>query len=155
MSRIIDAGLAAGKLNASDVLVTKAQSTAKAQVGPARTDLAELEGDARAASAKALVAAAAGDMYLNFDEAAKAEEMYTLALTKPDVDTARVLTRLGIAQVGQGKFAEAKTNFDKVEGARAPIADLWGLYAATQASGGAAAPAAPEAAAAATETPAQ
>jgi len=155
VSRIIDAGLAAGKLNSSDVLVTEAQSTAKAQTGPARTDLAELEGDARAASAKALAAAAAGDMYLNFDESAKAEEMYTLALTKPDVDAARVLTRLGIAQVGQGKFAEAKATFDKVEGARAPIADLWGLYAVTQASGGAAAPAAPEAAAATTETPAQ
>lgn len=142
VGRIIEAGLAAGKLNSSDVLVAEARTTAKAQAGPARADLAELESDARAAGAKALAASAAGDMYLNFAEPAKAEEMYELALTKADVDTGRVLTRLGIAQVDQGKFAEAKATFDKVEGARAPIAELWSLYAEAQASGGSA-PAAP------------
>lgn len=144
VSRIVESGIAAGKLNSSDVLVSEAQSTAKAQAGPARADLSELESDARAAGAKALAASAAGDMYLNFDEPAKAEEMYELALTKADVDAGRVLTRLGIAQVDQGKFAEAKATFDKVEGARAPIADLWALYAEAQASGGTA-PAAPAA----------
>lgn len=154
VARIVDAGLAANMLNGSDVLVSEAKSTAQAQTAPARADLTELESDARASGATALVAAAAGDMYLNFEDLAKAEEMYQLALTRPDVDTGRVLTRLGIAQVDQGKFAEAKATFDKVEGARAPIADLWALYAEAQASGGSAATT-PAATTAAPEAPAQ
>ena len=39
------------------------------------------------------------------------------------------LTRLGIAQFDQGKYAEAKASFDKVEGARQAIANLWTVYA--------------------------
>ena len=143
VGRVIDAGLAANMLKQGDVLVTEAKSTAQAQTASARADLTELESDARASGANALLAAAAGDMYLNFEQPAKAEEMYQLALTRPDVDTARVLTRLGIAQIDQGKSAEAKATFDKIEGTRAPIADLWALYATTQTAGAArAAPAA-------------
>lgn len=152
VGRIVDAGIAASMLDPSDVLVAEAKSTAETQAVSARADMPQLEKDARASGAKAIVAAAAGDLYLNFAQPAKAEEMYQLALTKPGVDTARVLTRLGIAQVDQGKFAEAKATFDKVQGTRAPIADLWSLYADAQASGGAAAPATPTPA---TETPAQ
>lgn len=146
VGRVVDAGLAANMLKQGDVLVTEAKSTAQAQAASARADLVELESDARASGANALLAAAAGDMYLNFEEPAKAEEMYQLALTRPDVDTARVLTRLGIAQIDQGKSAEAKATFDKIEGTRAPIADLWALYATKQTAGAAPAPAAPAAA---------
>lgn len=162
VGRIVEAGLAANMLNASDVLVSEAKSTAESQSASAREDLPQLEQDARASGSGALAASAAGDMYLNFENAAKAAEMYELALTKADADTGRVLTRLGIAQVDAGQFAEAKATFEKVEGPRAPIADLWALYADNQASGGAtataAAPAATPAAAPAAdtaETPAQ
>ena len=78
-------------------------------------------------------------MYLNFDDTAKAIEMYELALSRSGVDRGRVLTRLGIAQVDQGQFADAKANFDQVEGPRAAIADLWALYAEAQLSGSASA----------------
>jgi hypothetical protein len=153
VSRVIAAGLAANMIKESDVLVSEARSTAEAQAKTARADLPALEKDARASSGAAIDAMAAGDLYLNFEEAAKAEAMYELALTKSGVDTGRALTRLGIAQFDQGKFAEAKATFDKIEGVRAPIADLWSLYAEAQASGGAtAAPAAPAADA---TTPAQ
>ena len=60
---------------------------------------------------------------------------------KPGVDQNRVLTRLGIAQIDQGKAAEAQATFAKVQGARAPVAKLWSAYAASK-SGAAAAPAA-------------
>lgn len=139
VSRVVAAGLAANMLNTGDVLVTEAKSTSEAQIASARADLPGLEADARASGGEAIDAMAAGDLYLNFEQAAKAEEMYELALTKPGVDTGRALTRIGIAQVDQGKFAEAKATFDRVEGVRAPIADLWSLYAEAQASGGAAA----------------
>ena len=45
-----------------------------------------------------------------------------------------VLTRQGIAQVQQGKHADAQATFAKVTGVRQPIANLWGLYAAQKAS---------------------
>ena len=136
VGRIVNKGLAANLLKADDVLVAEAKTTSEAQSGPAREDLPELERDARASASGALAASAAGDMYLNFGNAAKAAEMYELALTKSDVDTARVLTRLGIAQVDLGQFAEAKATFGRIQGPRAPIANLWSIYADAQASGG-------------------
>jgi Flp pilus assembly protein TadD len=51
------------------------------------------------------------------------------------VDTARVLTRLGIAQSDQGKAAEAQATFAKVQGPRKPMAQLWSAYAAQKAGG--------------------
>lgn len=136
VGRIIAAGLAANMLKTGDVLVTEAASMAESQAKTARADLPALEKDARSSGGTAIDAMAAGDLFLNFEQAAKAEEMYELALTKSGVETGRALTRLGIAQFDQGKFAEAKATFDKVDGVRAPIADLWSLYAEAQASGG-------------------
>lgn len=129
VSRIIDAGVAAGFLNTNDTFVTEARTTANGRIKADRADLPGLERDARAAGASGVTASAAGDAFLSYGEAAKAEEFYTLALGKPGIDMARVLTRLGIAQFDQGKFAEAQATFAKVEGPRQPIARIWGIYA--------------------------
>jgi hypothetical protein len=59
--------------------------------------------------------------------------MYQIALGKPGVDTARILTRLGIAQADTGRYAEAQATFAKVDGVRKPIAALWSAYAASKA----------------------
>lgn len=134
VARVIEAGLAAGKLQADDVYVAEAKSVASGRIAADRRDLPGLERDARAASATALTATSAGDAFLSYGEPAKAEEFYTLALAKPGVDTPRVLTRLGIAQLDQGKRAEAAATFAKVEGARQAIARLWALYASQGAS---------------------
>lgn len=128
--RVIDAGLAAGLLKPNDVYVKEARTIASGRIKADMADLPGLERDARAGSATAATAMAAGDAFLSYDQPAKAEEFYTLALAKPGVDTARVLTRLGIAQLDQGKLAEAQKNFAKVDGARQAIARLWGVYAA-------------------------
>ena len=56
--------------------------------------------------------------------AAQAEELYKAALNG-GADANIALTRLGIAQYDQGKYAEAKANFEKVAGIRQPIARLW------------------------------
>ena len=77
----------------------------------------------------AVTATAAGETFLNYQQPAKDEEFYTIALSKPGVDTQRVLTRLGIAQLDQGKVAEAKATFAKVTGPRQQIAQLWTIYA--------------------------
>lgn len=131
--RVIDSGIAAGLLKANDVFVTDARTTASGRVKADMADLPGLERDARASGSTAATAMAAGDAFLSYNQPAKAEEFYTLALGKPGVDTARVLTRLGIAQVDQGKLTEAQANFAKVEGARQPIAQLWSVFAAQKA----------------------
>ncbi len=129
VSRVIEAGIAAGILKTGDVFVSEARTVANGRIKADRADLPGLERDARAAGATVLTTAAAGDAFLSYGEAAKAEEFYTIALSKSGVDTPRVLTRLGIAQFDQGKFAEAQASFAKVQGAREPIARLWSVYA--------------------------
>jgi hypothetical protein len=128
--RIIKAGIAAGKLKSNDVFVSEANSVSAARVAADTADLPKLASDARSANATVATLNAAGDAFLSYQKPAEAEEFYKLALTKPGVDSGRVLTRLGIAQVDQGKFADAQATFAKVEGSRQPIAQLWSLYAA-------------------------
>jgi len=127
--KVIDKGTAAGAL--SGAWVTDARATASGRIA---ADKASLGGQANTARDGNGVAAVA-DAYLNYGDAAKAEELYAAALTKGATDKDRVLTRLGIAQVDQGKWAAAKDSFSKVSGARNNLAKLWLIYVA-QKSGG-------------------
>lgn len=52
----------------------------------------------------------------------------------PGADRDEVLTRLGIAQVEQGKFDAASQTFAQVGGARSPIAKLWTAYVSEKAA---------------------
>lgn len=132
--KAIEAGVAAGKLNAGEV--AEWRKVASDRVSADRASLVGLERDARAASATGVTVAGAADAFLSYGEPAKAEDLYKIALNKSGVDRNRVLTRLGISQVDQGKGAEAQQNFAQVQGPRAPMAKLWSAYAATK--GGAA-----------------
>lgn len=132
--KIIELGIASGKLQASDVSVSDARTVASGRIAADKASLVGLERDARAATANAATAMAGGDAYLSYGQAAKAEELYQLALTKPGADTPRLLTRLGIAQTDLGKSAEAQATFAKVTGLRAPIAALWSAYAKSKAA---------------------
>jgi hypothetical protein len=127
--KIVNLGLASGKLNASDVFVSEAKTSASGRVAADKASLAGLEREARAGAASAATVMAAGDAFLSYDDPAKAEAMYLLALNKPGVDLPRVMTRLGIAQTDLGKYAEAQATFAKVDGARAQIAQMWSAYA--------------------------
>lgn len=142
VNRIVQDGIAAGLLAPDDVFVEESQSTAKARLSADQAELPALERDARKPASTALTATAAGDALLSYGRAAQAEEMYTIAMGKPDADMPRVLTRLGISQIDQGKVEAAKATFAKVTGKRAPIAKLWTIYAEQQAE-----PSAPQAAA--------
>lgn len=127
--KIVNLGVAAGKLQLSDPFVADAKSIASARMAEDKASLVAMERDARLPSATAASAMAAGDAFLSHDNATKAEEMYKIALTKPGVDAPRALNRLGIVQSDQGRYAEAQATFAKVTGARVPIAQLWSAYA--------------------------
>lgn len=132
--KIVDLGIASGKLQTSDISVSDARTVASGRIAADKASLVGLERDARAASASAATAMAGGDAFLSYGQAAKAEELYQLALAKPGADTPRLLTRLGIAQTDLGKTAEAQATFAKVTGLRAPIAALWSAYAKSKAA---------------------
>lgn len=133
--KVVNLGLAAGKLNPADQFVSDAKAQASGRIAADKASLPGLEKDARAAGSTAATAQAAGDAFLSYDDAAKAEAMFALALTKPGVDVSRVNLRLGITQADQGKWAEAQASFAKVTDARAPIAQLWSAYAQGKAAG--------------------
>lgn len=138
--KIINAGIASGKLDPKDPFVTDAKTMATARVPADKASLVGLERDARAANATAATVMAGGDAFLSYDDSGKAADLYQIAVGKPGVDLPRALTRLGIAQTDLGRFAEAQATFAKVDGVRKPIAALWSAYAASKAR--AAAPAA-------------
>ncbi|MEJ5975991.1 hypothetical protein WG901_05055 [Novosphingobium sp. PS1R-30] len=134
--KVIEAGIASGKIGAGDVAEYRQIANAAASADRAR--LPQYEREARAANASAVSVNATADTFLSYADAAKAEAFYTIALAKSPADPNRVLTRLGIAQTDLGKTAEAQATFAKVQGPRKPIAQLWSAYAASK--GGAAAP---------------
>jgi hypothetical protein len=136
--KIIDAGVAAGKLTPGDV--GEARQVANARLSADRASLPALERDASSSGASAATITGAADAFLSYGEAAKAEALYRSALAKPGVDKDRVLTRLGIAQSDVGQYAQAQQSFAQVGGVRAPVAKLWSAYAANKAGGGAATP---------------
>ena len=138
--KVIDAGVAAGKLRAADPFVADAKTQTSGRLSADRAALAGYEADARKASATEATVSGAADALLSYGEAGKAEELYAIALNKPGVDQARALNRMGIAQVDQGKYAEAQQTFAKITGKRQPIAKLWSAYAASKASPAAATP---------------
>ncbi|MBO9604062.1 MAG: hypothetical protein J7496_16295 [Novosphingobium sp.] len=77
----------------------------------------------------------AGDVYQSFGDSTNAEQMFQLALQKGGVDADRVTMRLAIAQADEGKYADARANFAKVQGPRAPLAALWLAYIDSKAGG--------------------
>lgn len=133
----IESGVASGKLSRADIAVKDAQTAAqaRAKLDAAQNLLGGYDRDARTPTAKTATIAGAGDSFLSYGQPAKAEEFYSLALTKPGVDTAEVLTRMGIAQYDQGKYAAAAETFAKVTGPRAPLAQFWAVQAGLKAKG--------------------
>ncbi len=139
--RLIDQGIAAGMITLDTPVdglgntVGKLQTQARGRLAGDKELLVVQEKDARGPRADAATVVGAADTFLSHGMSAKAEEMYRLALTKPGVDAGRVNLRLGIALVDQGKFAEAIEAFGKVTDTRAPIAQLWMVYAKNKMAG--------------------
>lgn len=130
VASLIEGGYSSGKLQKSDTYVAEMLGQAKGRIASDKADLPALERDANKAGAALKTVTAAADAFLSYGEAAKAAALYQKALGMPGVDTATVTTRLGIAQVTEGKYNEAQATFAKVQGPRQPIAKLWATYAA-------------------------
>lgn len=122
--RVVDKGLASGALSRSDQWVNEARANAAGRIAADKGSLpSQVAGAKSAASGK--VAQSLADAFLNYGDAAQAEELYKAALGKTGSERDVALTRLGIAQYDQGKYADAKQSFSQVSGVRKPVADLW------------------------------
>ena len=128
----IDEGFALSNIDKTDPYLVESRRDAAGRVETDRRELSNLAADARKPGATLKTLVVAGDTFLSYDQPAEAEEFYTKALGMSGVETPVVLTRLGIAQYDQGKYAEAVETFKKVEGARRELANLWAIYAAQQ-----------------------
>ncbi|HUQ13520.1 MAG TPA: hypothetical protein VM055_04515 [Novosphingobium sp.] len=119
---VIDKARAGGILR--EQWVSDARALAAGRIAADKASLTAASARALA-SGTGLDALSTGDAYLNYGDAAKAEALYKAALGKSGVDKDRVLTRLGIAQYDQGKYADAKASFSQIGGQRAAMAKLW------------------------------
>ena len=128
-------GLAAGLISRDVSFVANALSEATNRSEIVSEDLSALASEARASGATAKRATLAGDAHFSLDRFAQAAELYQLALTRSDVDRETVLTRLGIAQVMAGDYANARETFAKVQGERQGITRLWSAHAEQRAEG--------------------
>jgi tetratricopeptide (TPR) repeat protein len=127
VTKVLQAGLAAGVFKSSDPDYLDFKRVADQRVAADRADAPKLVAEAKSA-ANGTAALNAGDVLYSLGEFAQAEQMYQLALTKGGADKDKALTRLGIAQAQQGKKAEAKATFAQVSGVRATVARMWQAY---------------------------
>ena len=132
--RAVDQGTAAGALSAAEG--AQIRSAASGKIAADRASLAGQEARGRSAP-DGVPALAAADLYLSFDNPAKAEELYKIAIQKGRVDKDRALTRLGIVQFDQGRYADARASFSQVGGQRRALARLWLALINTKAAGAA------------------
>lgn len=131
VKQVIEEANASGVIaKGSDSWVDEQLKAASGLIAEDRAALPVLERDANKPAAQLRTILAAGEAFLSYGEYAKAAGFYERALTMPGADLNLVLTRLGIAQIGQGNTDAARENLAKVEGARVPVAMLWSAYAA-------------------------
>ncbi len=134
--RVKDEGLKSGALRADDTFVKDIESSARPRLAADNASLDRLGTDA-AAAPTSRVAVTAGNIFLSHKDWAKSDAMFTLALTKgvTEEDKNHVLIRLAMAQIGEGKFADAKASLGKVAGPQAAVAQLWSIFADQKAAG--------------------
>jgi tetratricopeptide (TPR) repeat protein len=116
---VVDKGKAAGALTGQ--WPNDMRALAAGRINADKASLAA----APSAASNGVTLLSTGDAWLNYADPAKAEAFFKAALAKGGVDRDRVLTRIGIAQFDQGKYAEAKASFAQVGGTRTAMAKLW------------------------------
>ena len=125
--KVINDGLAKGILTETEIAADKSNTAAR--VAGDKASLPSVESDAMKPGAKPGVVVGAGDVFLSYDQPAKAETFYAKAQGMPGIDANKVALRLGMAQAMQGKYAAAEANFAKVTGPLVSVAKMWDAYA--------------------------
>ncbi|MFN3727983.1 MAG: hypothetical protein ACK4SZ_16960 [Allosphingosinicella sp.] len=128
---VIDAGIAAGVLQASNGDVSRLLGVANRRIAEDRAGLAGQMAQARSAS-RGQPARIVADALFGYQRYAEAAEMYRLALSKGGEDANLVNTRLGATLALAGQRAEAEAALRAVTGPRAELASLWLAWLASR-----------------------
>src|SRR5699024_8792172 len=110
---------------------TEARAAALKSADSDRKETPGIVPEARAAK-DGRVAYGAANAFYSFGDYANAEAMFKLAVDKGVSEKDLALTRLGMAQIQQGKYAEGQATLAQVTGPRAPVARMWMAYAASK-----------------------
>lgn len=121
---VIDAGIAAGALQASQADVARLLGVTNRRIAEDRAGLPSQIQQARSA-ANGRQARIAADVLFGYGRHAEAAELYRLALSKGGEDPNLVNTRLGASLALAGQQAEAQAALRAVTGPRAELAALW------------------------------
>ncbi|HZG47391.1 MAG TPA: hypothetical protein VEZ41_14165 [Allosphingosinicella sp.] len=121
---VLDAGIAAGAVQASQADVARLLGVANRRIGEDRAGLPAQIRQAQSASG-GRQARITADVLFGYGRYAEAAELYRLALTKGGEDANLVNTRLGAALALAGQRAAAETALRAVTGNRADLAALW------------------------------
>lgn len=127
VAQVLEVGVRKGVFTPADEYYQDVKSVVDERAPADQADAPALAEQARNSS-QARDAQNAGDVFLSLGSFAEAEQMFKLAMEKGGADRDQLLTRIGIAQVRQGKLEEAKATFTQVSGARAPVAQMWTAY---------------------------
>ena len=122
---VIDAGIAARSLTATQADVVAALRTINPRLTEDRTGLDAEIRQARSAAGTARQARNIADALFGYGRHAEAAELYRVALTKGGEDANLLNTRLGAALALAGQRAAAETALRAVTGSRAELAALW------------------------------
>jgi hypothetical protein len=128
---ILKEGVDKGLIKTSDTLYTDANAASAKAADSDRKETPGVVPEARAAK-DGRVAFGAGNAFYSFGDYANAEAMFKLAIDKGVSEKDLAVTRLGMAQVQQGKYAEGQATLAQVSGPRAPVAKMWMAYAASK-----------------------
>jgi hypothetical protein len=128
---VIDAGIAAGGLQASNADVSRMLGVANRRIAEDRAGLASQMTQARSAS-RGQPARIVADALFGYARYPEAAEMYRLALSKGGEDANLVNTRLGATLALAGQRAEAEAALRAVTGPRAELASLWLAWLASR-----------------------
>ena len=126
---VLNEGRSMGEFQSGEEYYTEVNNVVQARMASDRREADSIFAEAQADVSQAVTA---GDVLYSLDDFARAEQMYASA-AQAGVNTQAALTRLGIAQVKQGKYAEAQQTLARVTGARSVVAKFWSAYAASKA----------------------
>jgi tetratricopeptide (TPR) repeat protein len=126
---VLDAAIAAKKINPADPESRDLVVGLKAKAKPTAADLATAM--KAAANAKALMRI--GDNYVALGDYSSAVQAYKLAMGRPDGDAALANLHIGMALARSGDKAGATAALNAVTGPRAEVAKYWLTYLATKA----------------------
>lgn len=127
VARVLEAGVQKGVFAPGDAYYDEVKSVVDQRAPADRAEAPTLAAEARS-SGQPRDAQSAGDVLFSLGEFAQAEEMFKLAIDNGGTNRDQLLTRIGIAQVRQGKLDEARTTFGQVSGARQAVARMWTAY---------------------------